>query len=256
MSHIYFLRMNDRIKVGFSTDVKGRLNYWRTTLPYEVELLGAIDGTRKLESEIHGRLAEYGVKKEWFRDCATVRAVIDDLLKRGPAAVEMSRPQKKEHLVEMPEYDRPTDHWAKASEDIEAIFQRYNCEKFFIKRLREIEEGLEPGSFVTKWPDWPFTLHRLRWITHLSVVAMSEVAECFDELSAEWEEFSPGVGLQLQALVEKYKNDCAEIADGKYDDRPVPKRERPYRMSTKPRKIENNKKLMAAMNEFLVGAAT
>lgn len=60
--NVYFIRLGDRIKVGYSENPAARL----AELPHE-EVFGVIPGSREDERGWHRLLADYRVTGEWFR---------------------------------------------------------------------------------------------------------------------------------------------------------------------------------------------
>ncbi|WP_446224961.1 GIY-YIG nuclease family protein [Nocardia sp. IBHARD005] len=60
---IYYIRVADRVKIGYTTDVHSRL----ATYPPGMEVLCLRIGTKKLEAAEHRRFAEYLADgREWF----------------------------------------------------------------------------------------------------------------------------------------------------------------------------------------------
>jgi hypothetical protein len=59
--YVYFIRLGDRIKIGYTENVDRRLS----ELPHE-EVLGVIPGTRDDEQGWHRLLADYRTVGEWF----------------------------------------------------------------------------------------------------------------------------------------------------------------------------------------------
>lgn len=56
-------------KIGSSQDITKRLRYFRTNLPFQVELIHKIETTApaKLERELHKKFSDKRVNGEWFR---------------------------------------------------------------------------------------------------------------------------------------------------------------------------------------------
>ena len=76
---VYFVRRADGlIKIGFSTNVSGRIDSFRTTLG-TVELLATASGGRNRESRYHRQYAEHRVHGEWFRPCPEILAEVERL---------------------------------------------------------------------------------------------------------------------------------------------------------------------------------
>lgn len=68
---IYYLRLGNRVKIGFTTNIERRMR----EIPHE-ELLGADEGTPLDEQRMHAACAPWHVTLEWFQDCPDLRAII------------------------------------------------------------------------------------------------------------------------------------------------------------------------------------
>ena len=64
---IYFIKANDRIKIGYATDPIKRLSSIQTSCPYKLEVILIIDGNYEKESEIHKEFVALRTSGEWFR---------------------------------------------------------------------------------------------------------------------------------------------------------------------------------------------
>lgn len=71
MGFVYFIRFSDRIKIGFTTHVEGRLAH----LPYD-EVLATFPGTMAEEKRCHKIFAKHRVTGEWFMDHPDIRGFI------------------------------------------------------------------------------------------------------------------------------------------------------------------------------------
>lgn len=69
--YVYFVRLGDRVKIGYSENVPQRL----AAVPHE-EVLGVIPGTMDDEQGWHQLLADYRTVGEWFRADDDVLAAI------------------------------------------------------------------------------------------------------------------------------------------------------------------------------------
>lgn len=76
---IYYLKIQDYIKIGFTDNVEVRLKQYNGHLPIDAELLAVTHGDRNAEKNIHIKLTEYLHKGEWVKDCKEVRDFIDKL---------------------------------------------------------------------------------------------------------------------------------------------------------------------------------
>lgn len=63
---IYFIKANDRVKIGYTLDPSKRIPSIQTSSPYKLEVLLIIDGTIELERELHKNFQEYKIAGEWF----------------------------------------------------------------------------------------------------------------------------------------------------------------------------------------------
>lgn len=68
---VYFVRLGDRVKIGYSANVNGRME----AVPHE-EILAIIPGTRHDEATMHRKFAHLRVVGEWFQDDPSIREFI------------------------------------------------------------------------------------------------------------------------------------------------------------------------------------
>lgn len=73
---VYFLRVGDLIKIGYSMDPE------RRAADLQAELLGFAPGGRKLEAALHHELREYRERKEWYRNEPAVQIAMNKVLIR------------------------------------------------------------------------------------------------------------------------------------------------------------------------------
>ena len=64
--YVYFIRCQDRVKIGFSKDPHKRLTKINADAPYPCELIGAADAALHAEDEIHRQFSSARVHSEWF----------------------------------------------------------------------------------------------------------------------------------------------------------------------------------------------
>jgi hypothetical protein len=64
---VYFIQVGDRIKIGTTTGLRGRLESVRTFAPQEPKVLLAVPGGLAEERQMHALFAEERVRGEWFR---------------------------------------------------------------------------------------------------------------------------------------------------------------------------------------------
>lgn len=80
---IYFIQAGDDgpIKIGVTSGaVTKRLKQIQTTAPQPLKIIGEVDGKRQHESAIHKKLAEFGLRGEWFSPTPEVRSFISSVL--------------------------------------------------------------------------------------------------------------------------------------------------------------------------------
>lgn len=67
VGYVYFIRSGQSVKIGFSRDVKKRLQQLKTGAAHKVSILAAVPGTMDTEAYFHRMFAEYRMSGEWFR---------------------------------------------------------------------------------------------------------------------------------------------------------------------------------------------
>lgn len=72
--YVYFIRFRDRIKIGWTGNVKQRLS----DLPHD-EVLAVIPGTMTHEKQCHAAFAHLRYSGEWFRPGPDLLAFIEDV---------------------------------------------------------------------------------------------------------------------------------------------------------------------------------
>ena len=74
---VYFLSSrNKTIKIGYTSNIKKRINTLSTCMDSEPELLCTIIGNRELELLIHVLFDSERIRGEWFHDCKDIRDFI------------------------------------------------------------------------------------------------------------------------------------------------------------------------------------
>lgn len=73
---VYFARLGDLIKIGYST------NPVRRAEELNAELLGFVPGDRELEASLHYELREYRERFEWYRRDRHVQLVVNKVLRQ------------------------------------------------------------------------------------------------------------------------------------------------------------------------------
>jgi len=77
---IYFLKANDKVKIGYADDPSKRILGIQTSSPFEIEVLLIIDGNYDKESELHKRFQKYRTHGEWFDLEGPIQAFIKENL--------------------------------------------------------------------------------------------------------------------------------------------------------------------------------
>lgn len=73
---VYFIRAGERVKIGFSQDVRRRVSQLQTFFPEDLELLHVEPGSPMLEHALHRKFAALEIKREWFRLEAPIVAYV------------------------------------------------------------------------------------------------------------------------------------------------------------------------------------
>lgn len=77
---IYFIRVGQFIKVGYSADALERIRSLQTANPYPIETLAICEGDPGMEADIHRRLAKYRIRGEWFAHAdQPIQSIIHEL---------------------------------------------------------------------------------------------------------------------------------------------------------------------------------
>ena len=76
-SHIYFLRVGDLVKIGYSTKPLSRIDDLRTVVAGKISSLVIVPGTRRDETRLHHALRAHRRNGEWF---AATAAVVDAMI--------------------------------------------------------------------------------------------------------------------------------------------------------------------------------
>lgn len=75
---VYYFRVGNRIKIGYTSDIRQRAKYLAPE-----EILGWEPGGAELERRRHQQFHVYRTAHEWFVDCPAIRAHIDSLGSAG-----------------------------------------------------------------------------------------------------------------------------------------------------------------------------
>jgi hypothetical protein len=66
--YIYFIQCNNNkyIKIGYTTNLKTRIQVIQSNNPEKINVLNVINGTERMERKIHRELNKYNIRGEWF----------------------------------------------------------------------------------------------------------------------------------------------------------------------------------------------
>lgn len=108
IGHVYYLRIGDRIKVGYASNLQRRMRQY----PPGSELLAVHPGTMKDEREAHSLLAIHRLDgREWFADVAEVREHIQRVIDRHGQPPPMVQRRKSAPRSPLEPTGRPGLAW-------------------------------------------------------------------------------------------------------------------------------------------------
>lgn len=64
---VYFIAANGMVKIGFTQNIDERMKAIQATSPTQIELIGTLPGSLRLEREIHERFKHARAHGEWFQ---------------------------------------------------------------------------------------------------------------------------------------------------------------------------------------------
>ncbi len=77
---IYFLKANDKVKIGYADDPMKRIPAIQISSPYRLAVLLIIDGNYNKESELHDRFEKHRSIGEWFNFEEPIKTFIKENL--------------------------------------------------------------------------------------------------------------------------------------------------------------------------------
>lgn len=86
--YVYFIRSGDHVKIGFSSNVRSRLNTIRTACAEDTFVCHVVPGTPRKERVYHKRFAQYRVRGEWFE----LKGQLAKYLERYVSPIELPEP--------------------------------------------------------------------------------------------------------------------------------------------------------------------
>jgi hypothetical protein len=75
-SGVYFVKVLDYVKIGYTADFSVRLDTITRAMPVTPEVLAFIEGPRSIETTLHRMLRSVCLKNEWYADGPDVREVL------------------------------------------------------------------------------------------------------------------------------------------------------------------------------------
>ncbi|MGN6147077.1 GIY-YIG nuclease family protein [Rhizobium sp.] len=91
--HVYFVKMGEFVKIGFSAGVMSRMKNLNVGFPQTAELLAVIPGTKRTEVCFHQIFAGLNTKGEWFRFEGELEAFMS-VAKNANELVETPKPKR------------------------------------------------------------------------------------------------------------------------------------------------------------------
>lgn len=79
LSRVYFIEMNEFIKIGFTTNLDRRMEDLAHGHPYEINLIHHIEGSFNTESDLHRKFKHLHVRGEWFSKAPDLLQYIEEL---------------------------------------------------------------------------------------------------------------------------------------------------------------------------------
>lgn len=92
---IYVLRSDNLVKIGFSNDLRKRVQAIISTIPIAVEFVGHMPGGREVEAHLHSRFQAHRFSGEWFVETPEMAGLFDALLTRGLPEADRGEPDVK-----------------------------------------------------------------------------------------------------------------------------------------------------------------
>ena len=151
---VYFAQQErGPIKVGWTTNIEGRLAALRTSASCRIDLLAEMDGDKRTESYIHSRLSDYRAHGEWFHPTAAVLYFVEMVKRDGIDCI----PAKYRPSTNLnPRVSRDTtDLVAEAKEWIEGIASPQPLGENFTATLKRVAAlaGVSPRAVKAIWYD-------------------------------------------------------------------------------------------------------
>ena len=148
MGYVYFISEPnlERIKIGFSADPKSRLQQLQTGTPYELTMLGYVEGDFFHESHLHRHLSDFRVQGEWFDAVEKVQIIVDNIIEGRVLIKDLLVDGMALHLpIDVPQEDVPKVSLSvKTPEPLSKKPQKKNfidrCEKNDFRFVQYVDE--------------------------------------------------------------------------------------------------------------------
>jgi len=88
---IYFIKLKNTVKIGFSKNPWARLSQLKCGMPYEPELICSVNGSMDEEKELHSLFEEYQINREWFDLKGDLKAFINKCKATGELPADYPR---------------------------------------------------------------------------------------------------------------------------------------------------------------------
>lgn len=99
---IYVLRSDNLVKIGFSDNLRNRVQAIISTVPVPVEFVGHMPGDRDMEKHLHDIFGASHFSGEWFVETTAMTALFETILIPNMPQIETTKQQKrKAELSEM-----------------------------------------------------------------------------------------------------------------------------------------------------------
>lgn len=101
MQYVYFLQdPQGSIKIGISHNVGKRISQLEQSLPYDLKLIGIMEGNLSLESTLHTKFESHRIKGEWFKPSDDILQFIKDNAKLETRPLNIAK--AVEHYASLP----------------------------------------------------------------------------------------------------------------------------------------------------------
>lgn len=92
---IYVLRSDNLLKIGFTDDIRGRVQSIISMIPVPVEFVGHMPGGREVEAHFHHIFRESRFSGEWFVETAEMRLAFEAILIPGLPSAPTDKSAKR-----------------------------------------------------------------------------------------------------------------------------------------------------------------